>query len=61
MRAGKENLRTALLAADIINISADAITVAKSFARQRFIAPDDRLTATEVDDDVPYSTRFTTP
>src|ERR1700679_1632846 len=38
MRAREENLRTAGLAAHVINISADAITGAEGFARDHLVA-----------------------
>ena len=52
MRAGEENLRAALLAADVVDIGADAVAIAVHFARDQLVAADDGFTAAEVDDDV---------
>ena len=52
MRARQENLRTARLAAHVVDIGADAVAVAEHFARQQFVAPHDRFAAAEIDDDV---------
>ena len=52
MGAGQENLRPALLAPNIVDIGADAIAIAKHFARQHFVAPHDRFAAPEIDHDI---------
>ena len=52
MGARQEDLRPALLAADIIDIGADAVAGAERLARQALVAPDDRLAAAQIDDDV---------
>ena len=52
MSARQENLRTAWLAPDVVDIGADAIAVAKHFARQHFVAAHDGFTAAEIDHDV---------
>ncbi len=49
MGARQEDLRPALLAAHIVDVGADAIAVAEHFARQHFIAPNNRFAATEID------------
>ena len=45
MGARQEDLRPALLAAHVIDIGADAVAGAEGLARQRLVAPDDRLAA----------------
>ena len=50
--AGQEDLRPALLAADVVDIGADAVAVAEGLARDQLVAADDALAAAEVDDDV---------
>ena len=50
--ARQENLRTALFAAHVVNIGADAVAVAENFARQHLVAPHDRFAAAEIDHDV---------
>ena len=52
MRARQEDLRPALLAADVVDIGADAVAGAESLARDQFVAAHDALAAAEVDDDV---------
>ena len=52
MRARQENLRTARLAAHVVDVGADAVAVAQRFARQHLVAADDRLAAAEIDDHV---------
>src|SRR4029077_18832921 len=52
VRARQENLRSARFAPDVVDIGADAVAVAEHFARQQFVAADDRFAATEIDDDV---------
>jgi hypothetical protein len=48
----EEDLRPALLAANVVDVGADAVAVAEHFARQHLVAPHDRFAAAEVDDDV---------
>jgi hypothetical protein len=50
--ARQENLRPALLAANVVDVGADTVAVAEHFARQHLVAPHDRFAAAEVDDDV---------
>ena len=52
MGAGEEDLRAALLAADVVDIGADAVAVAEGLARDQLVAAHDALAAAEVDDDV---------
>ena len=49
MGARQEDLRPALLAANIVDVGADAIAVAENFARQHFVAPHDGFAAAEID------------
>ncbi len=48
MRARKKDLRTARLAAHVVDEGADAVAVAERLARQHFIAAHDRLAAAEI-------------
>ncbi len=52
MSAREEDLRPALLAADVVDVGADAVAVAEHLARQHLVAAHDRLAAAEVDDNV---------
>ena len=52
MRAAEEDLRAAVLAADLEDQRADAVADADDFARDLLVAADDALGAAEVDDDV---------
>jgi hypothetical protein len=52
MGARQEDLRAALLAADVIDIGADAVAITEGFARDRLVTADDRLSAAEIDDDI---------
>src|SRR5262249_46170857 len=52
MRARQENLRAARLTPHIVNVGADTVAVAEQFTRQQFVAPNDRLAAAEIGDDV---------
>ena len=52
MGARQEDLRPALLAAHVEEISADPVARPEHLARQQLVAADDRLATTEVDDDV---------
>src|ERR1700726_5130336 len=52
MGAGEENLRTALLAPNVVDVGANPVAVAEDFPRQHLVAPHDRFAAAEVDDDV---------
>ena len=52
MGARQEDLRAALLAADVVDVGADAVAVAEGLARDQLVAADDALAAAEVDDDV---------
>ena len=52
MGARKENLRAALFAAHIIDIGADPVAIAEIFARNGFIAADDRFTLAKVDNHI---------
>ena len=54
LRAGarKEDLRAARLAADVVDVGADAVAVAHVLARDHLVAADDALGTAEVDDDV---------
>ncbi len=52
MRARQENLRPALLAAHVIDIGANAVAGTERLARDHLVAADDRLAATEIDDDI---------
>ena len=52
MGARQENLRAALLAADVVDVGADAVAVAEVFARDQLVAAHDALAAAEIDDDV---------
>ena len=52
MRARQEDLRPALLAAHVIDVSADAVAIAEILARQRLVAPHDGLGLAEIDDHV---------
>src|SRR5262249_57682842 len=52
MRTREKNLRTAWLAPHIVDVGADAISVAEQFTRQQFVPSYDRLAAAEVGDDV---------
>ena len=49
MRPGQENLRPAGLAAHVVDKGADAIAVAKDFARQHFVAAYDGFAAAKID------------
>src|SRR5262249_49107624 len=48
MRAREKNLRTAWLAPHIVDVGADAISVAEQFTRQQFVTSHDGLAATEI-------------
>src|ERR1700761_3381485 len=50
MGARKKNLRSARFTANIEDIGADAVAVAKHFARQHLVAAHDSLAAAEIDD-----------
>ncbi len=52
MGARQENLRPALLAADVVDVGADAVAVAEGLARDELVAAHDALAAAEIDDDV---------
>ena len=52
MGARQEDLRTALFAAHVIDIGADAVTGAEGFARQRFITPHNAFATAEIDDHI---------
>ncbi len=52
MGARQEDLRPALLAAHVIDIGADAIAGPEDFARDHLVAPDRRLAAAQIDDDI---------
>ncbi len=52
MGARQEDLRTTLLAANVIDIGADPVSRAEQFPRDQLVAPHDGLAATEIDDDV---------
>ena len=52
MGAGHEDLRSARLAAHVIDEGADAVAIAEVFARQRLVAPDDSLGPAEIDDHI---------
>ncbi|MCY1232385.1 hypothetical protein D9M72_448740 [compost metagenome] len=52
MRARQEDLRAALLAANVVDEGADAVAVAHVFARDHLVAADDAFATAEVDDDV---------
>ena len=52
MGAREEDLRPARLAPHVVDVGADAVAVAEHLARQHFVAPHDRLAASEIDDDV---------
>ena len=52
MGAAEEDLRAALFLAHVVDIGADAVAIAVHFARDQFVAADDRLAAAEIDDDV---------
>ena len=52
MGARQEDLRPALLAADVVDIGADAVAVAEGLARDQLVAAHDAFAAAEVDDDV---------
>ena len=52
MGARQEDLRAALLAADVVDVGADAVAVAEGLARDQLVAAHDALAAAEVDDDV---------
>ena len=49
MRARQEDLRPALLAANVVDIGADTVAVAENLARQHLVAPHDRFAAAEID------------
>ena len=50
--AGEEYLRAARLAADVVDVGADAIAVANVLARDHLVAANDALGTAEIDDDV---------
>ena len=52
MGTGQENLRSALLAAHIVDVGANPVAIFEILARQGLIAPHDRLGASEIDNDV---------
>ncbi len=52
MRTRQENLRTALFAAHVIDIGADAVAIAHVFPRDHFVAADNAFATAEIDDDV---------
>src|SRR5262245_13813385 len=52
MRARQEDLRTARLATNVINVGPDTVAVAEDLARQQFVTTHDRLAAAEIDHDV---------
>ncbi len=52
MGARQENLRPALLAADVVDVGADAVAVAEGLTRDELVAAHDALAAAEIDDDV---------
>src|SRR5690606_24626554 len=52
MRARQEDLRAALLAADVIDIGADAVAITERLARDHLVAADNALATAEIDDHV---------
>ena len=52
MGARQEDLRSALLAAHVVDIGADAVAVAEGLARDQLVAAHDALAAAEIDDDI---------
>ncbi len=58
MRPREENLRTARLTPHIVDVGADAISVAEQFTWQQLVAPYDRLAAAEIGDDVAVLNAF---
>jgi hypothetical protein len=52
MGARQEDLRAALLAADVIDIGADAVAITEGFARNGLVTADDALSAAEINDDI---------
>ena len=52
MRARQEDLRPARLRPDVVDVGAHPVLVAKGLARLHLVAPQDRLGAAEVDQDV---------
>src|SRR5690606_4147441 len=52
MGARKEDLRTALLAPYVINISTDAVAIAESFAWDQFVTPHDGFAAAQIHDNI---------
>ena len=52
MGARQEDLRSARLAAHVVDIGADAVAVAEHLARHQLVAAHDRLAAAEIDDDI---------
>src|SRR5690606_9884054 len=52
MGARQENLRTALFAAHVVNIGANAVAITESFTRDQFVTTHDGFAATEIDDHI---------
>src|SRR5690606_27774219 len=52
MGTRQENLRTALFAAHVVDIGANAVTVTERFTRDQFIAAYDGFATTEIDDHI---------
>ena len=52
VRARQEDLRAARLLAHVVDIGAHPLALAEALARQQFVAPQHRLGAAEIDDDI---------
>src|SRR5690606_12050948 len=52
MGAAEENLRTALFAAHVIDVSAHAIAIAEHFARDQLVAAHDGFATAQIDDHI---------
>jgi hypothetical protein len=52
MGARQENLRSALFAAHIVDIGADAVAIAEILARDQLVAADHAFAAAKIDDDI---------